>query len=991
MASLLMEGLIEGGIIAGESAPEIAGAIETAGTTALGGAAVGGKMTEEAAARASEEAARAHTLEAPVEGSTADKVREFFTPEPGAKPARDTGWKMPDTPIPKIPLSEKVVHTIFGKDLGFAAEDEVIKDMKILEKLQIHNTSKGTRLPNTKYLEHIVESIDKDGTISHPLEDLKNVHKPLFKSNANIVNRRPADLLKNYPVGSKGGGNPGIQFVNRLPRSILKAIDGSKILTSEEKVQLLKGQVGRNRFTTTNELVDRIIAKHSKVAKEMPEIVEEVPKPVQESIAAIETEAEKEPEKFKADIQKSVPTATRSRVLQRVKELNLKTREAIMGDNKNLSLFSRKIAPKIRTTLQEEMAKRGLQSENVAELDIQMTTNPSAELESELRQAKSELEATRDELKSLKSIDKDVTEYIKGEDNKVSSVLKKVEDVPDEEFKEVFEKSTEKIENPETKEELLKKLTPKQKELLRFEESKTIVPKEFVTLLDNTKNPVLRARLTSLLSDEEQLALGDLSTDFKETGSLDEGFIESYKNIKDTKVAKKIFDILTDEEKAQLHISLTKLPPKVVPTPEFKELIEDTANLDLRNRLLSLADVDESTLDTPDVFRVGVDPLTERFMSLYQRNWLEYPDIQKVLTKAERTQLNEYLKANKLIVTDPVKFKEDFISFINKIKSPDTKLKLYANLTQDEKNLLGKNFFKEKMQVLVDESERLKKNISLPKTMEPVEPIVEAVEEAIEPVVEQVEPVAPVEPTIDPSSATGIAESEGVIGEPQEAVEEFTEDEKAGFFTSERLKDMAAGVLGTTAAGGLIAGIVAGIDRLKSGDFSDVKKALNTATKVVNTIKELEKDFNKYLRIWNSSGNNRVAAESAKRKMEETKKELDTLQKAKAQAGGDLKRALTKANDNIKKQATDSNKKAIADKEFASKNAKKNVQGGILKDTSLPSIKIYNNIQSPESFLKSEDDFSTVQRKNVNSKNKTKENKASNKSKIIHDDPEEVE
>jgi hypothetical protein len=294
------------------------------------------------------------------------------------------------------------------------------------------------------------------------------------------------------------------------------------------------------------------------------------------------------------------------------------------------------------------------------------------------------------------------------------------------------------------------------------------------------------------------------------------------------------------------------------------------------------------------------------------------------------------------------------------------------------------------MQVLVDESDRLNKNISLPKTMEPVveEPPVE------EPPVESIPPV--VEPVIDPSSDTGIAESEGVIGEPQEATEEFaSEDEKAGFFTSDRLKDMASGVLGTTAAGGLIAGIIAGIDKLKSGDFSDVKKALDTTTKISKTMAELAKDFNKYLNIWNSSGNNRVAAESAKRNMEKTKNELDQLQKAKAQAGGDLKRALTNASNNIKKQATDANKKAIADKEFASKNAKKNVQAGVLKDTSLPSIKIYNNFQSPESFLKSEDDFSTIQKKNVNSKNKTKEHtdKADHKSKIIHDvsPDEEVE
>ena len=379
------------------------------------------------------------------------------------------------------------------------------------------------------------------------------------------------------------------------------------------------------------------------------------------------------------------------------------------------------------------------------------------------------------------------------------------------------------------------------------------------------------------------------------------------------------------------------------------------------------------------------------------------------LQKLSKTYQDEGKKLAEQLEESNKKFVKDFTQTIKDTPDVSQREMLWKQLPLKQEELLPRDFYDEYI------SEYGKKKLSTPiKTME-VEP--QQIESpppqpAQLPSLIQPSTVAPQEamaeegllvkpsdepPSIDPESLTGTAQDEGMIGEPKEGEGEgdFNTEEKKGFFTSDGFKQAMGTLFGTITGSGIAVGLTAGIEKLKAGDFSDIKKAYDGFQKFSKTLGELEKDFKKYRDIWNGSGTDKERAENAKKEMERIKNEMARVKQMESKAAGDFKRAIGKANSDIKRAQMNASKKALADKEFKSKNAKANVEKGILKDTSQPSIKIYNNFQSPESFLtrKSEDDFSNTKKINTNSKNKSDSHdnveKAKNKSRITHVTKEE--
>lgn len=917
-AGVALGGLIEGGIaaapeIAAAASPEIASEA-VASTSGIGGLGAA-KLVEDA----------------PEAVSAIDKPPESVDPMQtnAAKPTIDQGAPNKELIIAEETIgksgSEKLYDTIINKDIAPAAEDqvEIMEDLEKIEKLHNKTISevlpknptplenetikrimagelpgysiKGNKIfgPNNSFLNGMGRYIDQGKSLPSLIENRGSLVRPMYTGGKFSANNLSKGL--NSTLAGRGTGpNPGASFVKNIPTTIAKAIDRSNAFSSAEKASILSGLDGKMGLTKDNELVADMISKHSKLAEEVKgsiaepivaeeekiaeDFVKEASKEVTESkpfieelkdVKVSERAAVFEQPEVKL-VRKSVPLKLTNQVSKQINKFEGLAKQArisnLIDENgliEGRSIFSRTNQTKLNDQLAKVMEKRGLNSEVVGELEIKYKMNPTPEIKAELDTATVEKQALKEYSTKLEDVNKTVDDYIKGENSKIEKIA---ENLPDEEesFSEEFTKDIRKIDNPETQEELINKLTPAQK---------------------------------SIVNEHQLMSFKKIDTDF----------VKQYNRLNPT-IKRSVYSSLNPGEKSEF-IKLSILENK-------------SANLDI----------------------------------------------------------------------PPEQFKSDFTMFLNKIGrgKQGLKIAIYDSLSEEQKALLGDDYMK-----LIEKE----KNILEGKTMDPIDEDaagvltnaektqIESEPEMTQTVLEPIEG----EPRVDPNSLTGKAESEGMIGAPQESEEIIldTPEGKQGFFSSDGFKTALTAAFGSLAGSSLVVGLKSAVDKLREGDFSDIKKGLDGVQKIAKTIGELEKDYKKYESIWNQSSKDPARANAAKKAMQQTLVDMQKAQQAKGKAEDNFKKAVTRANNNIKGASAEDKKKAIEKKEFDSSRTKKLVQDGVLKE-GMPVFKIYNNINSPESFLSREstDDFSITKKNTTNSKNKTLTKKADRKA-IIDETPKE--
>ena len=987
--NLVMEGLATiGGIILGsaaEAAPvagEVAGEVAEAGASAVEVGALGAsKMASRGSAELTEQAARSeaeaaeHTADAPVSEEPADtrslgqKIKDWFTPNPGVESARDIGgklvgadknenalwtkaiadhtslvdatenvknWKPDDSKQLYQLLSDQLVVSP-GRDMSMklnallnepekflnTKDPIILSDIKNLQRL-----SKGNPEFKLDLLNKIGQAGKLDQIKEGPIEQLYYKSKPdilkasetKFSPNNKIkwnANHEYTDLPANF---DEAIGN----FRNSHIKSLYHGMLDAKNFTQAEKHQLFKGMydfINTNNETNLAEGLAEEARIHNMTNAEVVKLFEPVQAKL-EIMKKLKQAAAFGMDKQYADIQIPTPESTETEIYNFSQALN-----KLHPDNK--ALVENVLHPDVKAKMVTSVAPDV--SEDAA---IQMSNDAA-------------FQAT------IKKIDR----LYKGPER--TAERRAVIDI--------YRKGGTNLADYNKKLDALLIKIPKQ----TVEGVTEGVPSSVINEgVDETTGNLTKPNITM-----KESSIQDAIIEAGGVTKADPNF---------TRLLSKINSIYNQTERPvelKRAVELFKKNDYKEYEEELDALIKKRASIVFKEKFID---------DIP------ADELVPRKVEALKSSKAKAVEVVEEL-RASKAPAKQLTAAEQRLAK--IKEESTLVKAFQRIETPELKSKMYESLPQDKKDILEVY-----MQPKGKEAEELIpssklsgeleefgtpeiKKISPSINMDPqVSPSEAAAEEGILPTTDPLETLP--EAGIDPASTTGIADAEGMVGEPVEGSGAGDFSDKKGFFTSDGFKAAMGGLFGGVTGGGIIAGLIEGVDKLKSGDFSSIKSAVDTVSKIGKTISALEKDYKKYLDIWNGAGANRAAGQAAKRGMEQTRNEMNRLKQEETKASGNLKRAVMKAEGDIKNAASAANKKAIADKEYKGKGTQDKVSSGLLKDTSMPSIKIYNNFQSPESFLKSEDDFSTITKKNVNSKNKTSENteKADRKGKIVHED-----